>query len=204
MEREPQELFSKVLWTAQEVLEQYKPERKVYPAKAIFEAFNLSKLDFDLCNYRNHIFTVAHSFDKAEELENELSRKLEAIEFFDGDVSSVFSRFGAFRYLDVNCVSVGDYASRNGLEALCFPRTLREEIDPFFKHYHTYKFLERHVDEIGMDKFLSSIPDLEPFIIYAQVNDTFYWDTHDTSHMYEVDPVARELKEIEDEMKLGR
>ena len=171
MEREPRELFSKVLWTAQEALEHYAPERKVYPVNAILDAFNISKLDFDLCNYRAHANEITKGWDKVHELDFELDRKIEVLEFFEGSVSSTFSRFDPIRYLDLNCVCIGDYASKNGSETLCFPRTLREEIDPFFKHYHTYKFLERHADEIGMDKFLSSIPDLEPFITYAQVND---------------------------------
>lgn len=204
MEREPRELFSKVLWTARDALEHYEPERKVYPSNIIFDAFNISKLDFDFHNYRAYWSLVASAWDKIFELEAELDTKLEVLEFF-GDYNSVgLTRFDPIRYLDLNCISIGDYASKNGLDALCFPRTLREEIKSFFKHYHTYKFLERHVDEIGMDRFLSSIPDLEPFITYAQVNDTFYWDTHDTAYMYEVDHAARELREIEAEKGLGR
>lgn len=204
MEKEPRELFSKVLWTAQEALEQYAPERKVYPADVIFEAFDISKLDFDFGNYRTHATEITRGWDKVFELESELDSKLEILEWLGDYEPTGFSRFDPFRYLDIHCVSLGEYASKSGSESLCFPRTLRSEIDPFFKHYHTYKFLERHVDEVGMDKFLSAIPDLEPFITYARVNDSFYWDTHDTSYMYEVDSVAHELREIEAEKRLGR
>jgi hypothetical protein len=204
MEREPRELFSKVLWTTQKAVGHYAPERKVYPANVIFDAFDLSKLDFDLCNYRTHANEVTYGWDKVHELESELDSRLEAIEFFGDCVSTEFSRFDPFRYLDIHCVSIGEYAKKNGLESMCFPRTLRDEINPFFKHYHTYKFLERHVDEVGLDAFLSAIPDLEPFIIHGKVNDTFYWDTHETSYMYEVDRAAHELYEIEDEKRLGR
>lgn len=80
------ELFSKVLWTAEKALEHYAPERKVYPATVISEAFDLSKLDFNLCNYRTHMFEIAHCFDEAEELEDTLRARLEVIELFDGNV----------------------------------------------------------------------------------------------------------------------
>lgn len=87
---------------------------------------------------------------------------------------------------------------------LCFPRKDRIHIEPYFAHYHTYKFLERHLECIGMGEFLRRIPDLECFIIDANINDDFYWHKFDTDPLYEAEEQERDHAELAYEMTIGR
>ena len=83
-------------------------------------------------------------------------------EELDGyDVDPEFG-FDATDYLDATCLRVCTYIWEQGEEALCFPWKDRFHIEPYFAHYNVYKFLERHLEYIGIDEFLRRIPDLEP------------------------------------------
>lgn len=203
-QKEPQELFSRILQPAQEILDEIGPDRKVYPLDKILIAFETSQLDFAICNYR----TYAESIPNAQSHINELTPKLElllsSIEEQDGyEVNPEFG-FDATDYLDATCLRVCTYIWERGSEALCFPWKDRFHIKSYFIHYHVYKFLEQHLEYIGMDEFLRRIPDLECFIIDANINDEFYWHKFDTDPLYEAEEEERRRSELAKEMTVGR
>lgn len=80
----------------------------------------------------------------------------------------------------------------------------RDRIKPAFQHYHTYKFLERHVYEVGEKEFIRRIPEVECFIIDSGINDKFFWDEVDTSALYEVEEMCERVFDFINEQNIGR
>lgn len=167
-------------------------------------AFEISRLDFDICNYRTYAESIPNAQSHIDELNPKLEILLKSIEEQDGyEVNPEFG-FDATDYLDATCLRVCTYIWEQGSEALCFPRKDHMHIDPYFTHYQTYKFLERHVEHIGIDEFLRRIPDLECFIIDANINDEFYWHKFDTDPLYEAEEEEERRRELAYEMTVGR
>jgi len=201
---EPKELFSRILQPAQEILNEIGPDRKVYPLDKILIAFEISRLDFDICNYRTYAESIPNVQSHIDELTPKLEILLNSIEEQDGyEVNPEFG-FDATDYLDATCLRVSTYITEQGTDALCFPRKDRSHIDPYFIHYQIYKFLERHLEYIGIEEFLGRLPDLECFIIDANINDEFYWHKFDTQPLYEVEDEQRRRAELAYEMTVGR
>lgn len=106
-------------------------------------------------------------------------------------------------YLDATCLKVKRYIEINGADALCYAWNDRIHIEACFRHYHTYKFLEHHIELIGREEFLKRLLDLEVFIKDAGINDTFYWDLFDTEPLYEAEEEMRRQSELRLEEGLG-
>jgi len=204
IQKEPKELFSRILQPAQEILDEIGPDRKVYPVDKILRAFEISRLDFDICNYRTYSESIPDAQSHIDDLTSKLEVLLKSIEEQDGyEIDPEFG-FDATDYLDAMCLRVSTYIKEQGAKALCFLRKDRLHIEPYFAHYHAYKFLERHLEYIGAEEFLRRIPDLECFIIDANINDEFYWHKFDTAPLYEAEDEQRDRAELAYEMKIGR
>lgn len=202
--KEPKELFSNILQPAHEILDEIGPDRKVYPLDKILIAFEISRLDFDIGNYRTYAESIPNAQSHIDELKPKLEILLKSIEEHDGyEVNPEFG-FDATDYLDATCMRVSSYIAKKGADELCFPRKDHSHIDPYFIHYHIYKFLERHLEYVGMDEFLSRIPDLECFIVHAFINDEFYWHKFDTQPLYDAEDEQNDRAELAYETTLGR
>lgn len=201
--KESKELFSNILQPAQEILNEIGPERKVYPVDKILRAFEISRIDFDICNYRTYSESIPDAQSHIDDLTPKLKVLLKSIEEQDGYAVNQEFGFDATDYLDATCLRVSTYIKEQGANALCFPRKNLIHIEPYFAHYHTYKFLERHLDCIGMEEFLRRIVDLECFIIDANINDEFYWNKFNTDPLYEAEKEQREHAELAYEMTIG-
>lgn len=204
IQKTPKELFSRILQPAQEILDKIGADRKVYPLDKILIAFEISRIDFDISNYRTYAESLPNAQSHIDELTPKLEILLNSIEELDGyDIDPEFG-FDATDYLDATCLRVCTYIWEQSEEALCFPWKDRFHIEPYFAHYNVYKFLERHLEYIGMDEFLRRIPDLECFIINANINDEFYWHRFDTDPLYEAEDEQRRRAELAYEMTVGR
>lgn len=204
IQKTPKELFSRILQPAQKILDEIGADRKVYPLDKILIAFEISRIDFDISNYRTYAESLPNAQSHIDELTPKLEILLNSIEELDGyDIDPEFG-FDATDYLDATCLRVCTYIWEQSEEALCFPWKDRFHIEPYFAHYNVYKFLERHLEYIGMDEFLRRIPDLECFIINANINDEFYWHRFDTDPLYEAEDEQRRRAELAYEMTVGR
>lgn len=148
IQKEPKELFPRILQPAQEILDEIGPDRKVYTLDKILIAFEISRLDFDICNYRTYAESIPNAQSHIDELKPKLEILLTSIEEQDGyEVHPEFG-FDATDYLDATCLRVCTYIWEKGPKALCFPWKDRIHIESYFAHYHVYKFLERHFNTL--------------------------------------------------------
>lgn len=203
MQRDVRELFSTIVRTAKSVQNDIGPERKVYPLDKILKAFEISRIDYDIRNYRTFQEKIPGAIKQVNLLESQLDKLLLEVETEHGYKVDPEFWFDAMDYLDITCLKVKRYIERSGEEGLCYPWRDRIHIEACFRHYHTYKFLENHIEFIGRDEFLKLLPDLECFIIDSGINDIFYWDIFDTGHLYEAEEQERHKHELKLEESVG-
>lgn len=184
IQKEPKELFSRILQPAQEILDEIGPDRKVYPLENILKAFEISRIHRYLECYDKYEDEIPDAYEETTKLQSVLDGLLEEIEV-DDDFETNSYDWDVMEYLDATCLKVRMFIASNGPEALCFPWKDRDVIEAYFDEYHTYTFLEKHVDAIGMDEFLLWLPSLECSIINSRINGVFYWDSFDTAPLHE-------------------
>jgi len=204
--KEPKELFSNILQSAQEILDEIGPERKVYPIENILKAFEISKIDryielYDL--YDLYEDEIPDAYEENIKLQAVLDRLLEEIEVED-DFETNSDDWAVMEYLDATCLKVKLLIESNGPETLCYPWKDRGLIDACFDDYHTYMFLEKYVDEIGMDEFFRRLPHLEHSIVKSRIYGTFYWDKFDTAPLHEKANREAAKKARQSELRLER
>lgn len=196
-------LFAKIVRPAQEILTEIGPERKVYPLENILKAFEISKIHRYIELYDKYEDEIPDAYEENIKLQAVLDQLLEEIEVEDDFETNSYD-WDVMEYLDVTCLKVRLFIESNGPETLCYPWKDRELIEACFHEYHTYTFLEKHVEEIGMDEFLSWIPFLEHPIINSRINDVFYWHTLDTTPLHEKANKERAEEARKEELKLER
>jgi len=207
IQKEPKELFSTILRPAQEILDEIGPERKVYPVEKILVAFEISKVHRYIELYDKYEDEIPDAYEENTKLQSVLDQLLEKIEVEDDFETNSYD-WDVMEYLDATCLKVKLFIESNGPEVLCYPWKDRDSIEACFEEYHTYTFLEKHVDAIGMDEFLSWINHLEYPISKSRINEVFYWDNFDTVPLHEKANKERaeeaRKEELKRERKVGR
>lgn len=190
------EVFRNALHNAHDLKDELGENRKVYPARSIYLLYRLASSECELSYAR--LYNVRIGPLQKQNLEKDLERTVKTIRRVDRYNIKTQKCIYERDYLDATSVTIKRLIADQGPNALCFPQKDFVFLLPFYWEYQFYKFLEKYKSQVGEKAFLENLVRLEHYIKLAKVNDTFYWDKHDMTHLYELHRIRLIERRIEE------
>ena len=177
-------LFKNVLHCANDLKAEMGGTLKVYPARSVYLLHRFASFYSELSYGK--FYNVRIGPLQKQNLEKGLDRTVKTIRRVDryriDPKQSIYEQ----GYLDATSVTIKNLIANQGPNAACFPQKDFVFLLPFYWEYQFYKFLEKYKSQVGEKAFLENLVRLEHYIKLAKVNDTFYWDKHDMTPLYEL------------------